>query len=140
MPRTLQNMSGLSRREQELWKAQGDFNADSVVVVVERANVTPAPTSAAWSYTVPFTLRGEVSGYVIPYNGTIGAGIADDSTAGTASIDDATPTVTMGRGQVVVSGDAAAWLNTETATLTLTYTNLRGGTDTDTFVVTFTTP
>lgn len=140
MGRTLDYLSGLPRRDVELWKAQAEYNADSVVVVVDRANVTPAPTSAIWSYVVPFHLAGSVSGYTIPYTGTIGAGIADTSSAGTAAIDDATPAVVMGKGQVTVSGDAAAWLNSETATLTLTYTNLRGGTTTDTFVVTFTTP
>lgn len=138
MARTLGFLSGLAPRDVELWKAQADFNADKVLVVVERANVTPAPTSAAWSYEVPFSLVGEVSGYVIPYNGTIGAAASDTSSAGTASVSSATPTVTMGRGTVTLSGDAQAWLNSETATLTLTYTNLRGGTATDTFVVTFT--
>ena len=140
MSRTIDYLAGLPPRDVELWKAQADYNADAVLVQVDRANVTPAPTSAAWSYVVPFSLVGENTGYVIPYTGTIGAGIADTSSAGTASIDDATPAVVMGRGTVTVSGDAQAWLNTETATLTLTYTNLRGGTDTDTFVVTFTTP
>ena len=137
---TIDFLSGLHPRDVELWKAQGDFNADSVVVVVDRANVTPAPTSSAWSYVVPFHLAGEISGYTIPYTGTIAAGITDTSTSGTASIDDGTPDVVMGKGQVTVSGDAQAWLNGEKATLTLTYTNLRGATDTDTFVVTFTTP
>lgn len=138
MARTLGFLSGLAPRDVELWKAQADYNADKVLVVVERANVTPAPTAAAWSYEVPFSLVGEVSGYVIPYNGTIGAAAADTSSAGTAAVSSATPTVTMGRGTVTLSGNAQAWLDTETATLTLTYTNLRGGTATDTFVVTFT--
>lgn len=114
---------------------------DSVSVVIKRANVTPAPTAAAWSYVVPFELIGTVSGKVIPFTGNIAAGIADTSSAGTASIDDATPAVVDGRGSVTVSGDAAAWLDTETATLTLTYTLIRGSsTATDTFIVTFTAP
>jgi len=136
--RSLDFLNGLPARAQELWKAQADMNADAVLVVIDRANVAPAPTAAVWSYTVPFYLVGENSGYVIPYTGVIAAGAADTSTAGTAAVDDASPAVTMGKGSVVFSGDAAAWLDTETATLTLTYTNFRGGTDTDTFVVTFT--
>lgn len=134
------NLEGLPPKDVELWQAQADFNADAVLVVVDRPNVTPAPTSAVWSYIVPFRLVGENSGLTIPYTGVIGAGAADTSSAGTAAVDDASPAVVMGKGTVTFSGDAAAWLNTETATLTLTYTNLRGGTDTDTFVVTFTTP
>lgn len=119
--------------------AMGDLLADDVSVVCMPANVTPAPTSAAWSYVVPFEIRSERTGTVLPINGTIGAGAGDTSTAGTASVSSATPKVYMGRGSVTLSGDAAAWLNTETATLTITYTNLRGGTDVDTFVTTFTT-
>lgn len=140
MSRTLDFLAGLPLRDVELWKAQADYNADAVLVQVDRANVTPAPTAAIWSYVVPFSLVGENSGLVIPYTGVIAASVGDTSSAGTAAIDDATPAVTLGRGTVTISGDAQAWLNAETATLTLTYTNLRGGTDTDTFVVTFTTP
>ena len=135
----LSNLAGLPPKDVELWKAQADFNSDSVLVVVERANVTPAPTSAIWSYEIPFKLVGENSGLVIPFTGNIAASVADTSTAGTAAIDDTTPAVVMGKGKITISGDAAAWLNTETATATITYTYLRGGTDTDTFVVTFTT-
>lgn len=117
----------------------GDLFADDVTVVCMPANVAPAPTAAAWSYVVPFEVRSARTGFVLPLNGTIGAGAGDTSTSGTASVSSATPTCFMGRGSVTLSGDAAAWLDTETATLTLTYTNLRGSTDTDTFVVTFST-
>jgi hypothetical protein len=106
------------------------------VVIVERANVTPAPTSAVWSYVVPFHLE-TAAGEMVPYNGTIAATVADTG-GGTATVSTATPTVTNGRGKVTIAGDAATWANSETATLTLTHTNLRGATDTDTFVVTFT--
>lgn len=119
-------------------EAVGDLLADDVSVVVMPANVTPAPTSAAWNYVVPFEIRSARTGEVLPINGTIGAGAGDTSTAGTASVSSATPAVFMGRGSVTFSGDAQAWLNTETATLTLTYTCLKSGTKTDTYVVTFT--
>ena len=130
-------LAGLSPRNVELWQAQAEFNSDNVLVVIDRPNVNPSATAAAWSYAVPFRLVGEISGNVIPFTGDIAATVADTSTAGTASVSDATPRVTMGSGTVTLSGNAAAWLATETATLTVTYTNLRGATDTDTFVVTF---
>lgn len=133
------SMIGIAPSARELINAAAELAADNVVVYIMPANVTPAPTSAAWSYTVPFELRGGTSGLVVPYNGTIGAAASDTSSAGTASVSSATPTVVNGRGTVTVSGNAAAWLNTETATLTLTYTKMRTGTATDTFVVTFTT-
>ena len=125
-------------RLREIITGIGELFADKVLVVIDRANVTPEPTAAAWSYSVPFRLVGEVSGLVLPYTGTIGAAASDTSTAGTASVPAATVNVVNGSGTATLSGDEAAWLDTETATLTLTYTNLRGGTDTDTFVVTFT--
>lgn len=138
MANDLTFLNGLKPRNRELWKAQAEFNSDSVSLVVDRANITPAPTAAAWSYSVPFRLVGEISGLVLPFTGTVGATVGDTSTAGTASVPAATVDVVMGSGVATINGDAEAWLDTETATLTLTYTNLRGGTDTDTFVVTFT--
>lgn len=132
-------LNGLQPRDVELWKAQSEFNADKVLVVIDRANIAPAPTSAAWSYSVPFRLVGEISGLTLPYTGTIGAAAGDTSSAGTASVPAATVDVVLGRGVATLNGDAAAWLNADTATLTLTYSNLRAGTDVDTFVVTFTT-
>jgi len=132
-------LNGLPPRDVELWQAQAEYNSDRVLVVIDRANVAPKPTAAAWSYVVPFRLVGEGSGLVLPYTGIVAATVADTSQAGTATVSTATPMVTMGSGSVTLAGDAASWLNTEAATLTITYTNLRGGTDADTFVVTFTT-
>ncbi len=140
MANDLSYLNGLPPRDVELWRAQSEFNADKVLVVVDRANITPAPTSAAWSYKVPFRLVGEISGLVLPYTGTVGVAASDDSTAGTASVPAATVNVVMGSGVATLEGDAQAWLNGEVATLTITYTNLRGGTDTDTWTATFTTP
>ena len=71
------NMSGFQPELRKLLDAQADFNADNVVVVIDRANVTPEPTEAVWEYVVPFHLEGGTSGGVIPFTGVIGAGIAD---------------------------------------------------------------
>lgn len=140
MSNDLSYMAGIAPRIREIFTGMSELFADKVLVVVDRANITPAPTAAAWSYSVPFRLVGETSGLVLPYTGTIGASAGDTSTAGTASVPAATVAVVNGSGVATLEGDAADWLNSETATLTLTYTNLRGSTDTDTFVVTFTTP
>lgn len=118
-------------------KAQAKFNAEDIAIVVKRANVTPAPTAAIWSYAVPFEMQ-TAAGEIIPYTGNIVAGAGDTSTAGTAAVSDASPALVLGVGTVTLSGDAAAWLATETATLTLTYTTAYGNDKTDTFVVTFT--
>lgn len=131
------NLTGLPLQLRDYIDAMGDWASDQTVVYVMPANVTAAATAAAWSYTVPFELRSERTGKVIPINGTIAATVADTSNAGTATVSSAAPVISLGRGTVNLIGDAQAWLAAETATLTLTYTNLRGATDADTFVVTF---
>lgn len=131
------SLQGLSPQERYLWNTQAKFNAEDILVVVKIANVTPEPTSAVWSYIVPFELQ-TATGEVIPYSGNIAAAAANTSTAGTAAVSDATPDMVMGVGNVTLSGDAEDWLDTETATLTLTYTTAYGNDKTDTFVVTFT--
>jgi len=131
-------LNGLPPRDVELWRAQAELNAGAVSVVVDRANVTPAPTAAAWSYSVPFHIVGTASGLVVPYTGNIVAGAGDTSSAGTASVDDSSPPVVMGSGTVKLQGDAQAWLNSEVATLTLTFTDAYGTAHTDTWTATFT--
>jgi hypothetical protein len=103
------------------------------------ADVAPAPTAAIWSYTVKFEIQDASGNGMEAFDGDVTAAAADTSTAGTASVDDTSPAVVNGVGTVVLSGDAADWLNTETATCTLTHT-LNGNTVTsDVFTVTFTT-
>ena len=132
-------LGGLPPREQELWAAQADYNADSVSVVIDRANITVAANDT-WTYTIPFHLVGSISGVVIPYNGTIGAAVSLTTGSGPVpAVGDATPDVRMGSGTVVVSAgnvSGGSYVATDVATLTLTYTNLRGSTTTDTLTVT----
>lgn len=131
-------LSGVAPGLRELLLAQAKFNANDIAVVVDRANVTPLPTDAAWSYAVPFSIQS-ADGDILPYTGNIAATAAEDTAgAGTADPDDATPAVVMGRGTVNFVGTEADWLTTETATLTLTYTTAYATAKTDTFVVTFT--
>jgi hypothetical protein len=130
------NLSGFQPELREILIAQAKFNAGDIAVVIGLANVTPAPTAAVWSYTVPFELQ-TATGQIIPYSGNVAASPANTSTAGTAAVGDSTPAVVLGKGEVVFSGDAAAWLDTETATLTVTYTDAYATAHTDTFVVTF---
>lgn len=110
---------------------------DDVVVVIERANVTPAPTAAAWSYVVPFHLE-TTAGETVPFNGTIAAAAASTVGDQTPTVSSATPSVVNGRGTVTLIGAIDTWADNDVTTLTLTHTNLRGESDTDTFTVTFT--
>lgn len=131
------NLQHLSPQEKALWTAQAKFNAEDIAIVVQLANVTPAPTAAAWSYTVPFEMQ-TAAGEVIPYSGNIAATAAESTSGeGTADPADATPPMVFGRGTVVFAGTEATWADTDTATLTLTYTTPYGNDKTDTFVVTF---
>lgn len=102
--------------------------AGDMVFVVTPATVTPAPTNAAWKRTVIIELQtaaGEVHKW---FNKAISTGvsIADTSTAGTATIASTTLTFTEGRASVEISGDAAAWLATETDTLTIAQATILG--------------
>lgn len=102
--------------------------AGDIVWVVDPATVTPAPTAAAWTRTVTVTLEtaaGELHDWFSKAI-TSGVSIADDSTAGTATIPSTTLTVTNGKATVVVSGDEAAWLDTETDTLTVAQATILG--------------
>ena len=131
---------GVNPHVRDLLFAQAKFNAGDIEVVVQRANVTPAPTTEAWSYEVPFQIQ-TAAGEVIPFTGDIAASGAETTAGGgTADPDDTTPAVVMGYGTVTFAGTAGTWANADTATLTLTYTDAYGVANTDTFVVTFTTP
>ncbi len=112
-----------------------------MVLSITPATVAPAPRATAWTRTVTIRLKDAAGNVHTWYNGTLTVSIADDSTAGTATITDTTPNMVNGVCTVVISGDAQDWLNTETDTLTVSnqailgYTVIGG-----TSVETFTTP
>lgn len=111
-----------------------------MAMTITPTTVAPAPTSAAWTRNVLIEIKtaaGELHGWLNDTYATT-LSIADTSTAGTASITSTTLTLVNGQANVVVSGDAQDWLNTETDTLTvanitvLGYT-VTGGTSVETF-------
>lgn len=130
------NLNVFERNLRDFIEGTADALADKVTIVCMRPTLSLAATSSVWSYTIPFEIRSSRTGSVLPINGNIAATVGDTSSAGTAAVDTAAPTVFMGRGQSVLSGDAAAWIAAETATLTLTYNKLITGTTTATSVVT----
>jgi len=113
-----------------------------MVMVISPATVAPVPTAAAWTRNVSVSIQnaaGEVHTWIDEAYTTT-ASIADTSTAGTASIASTTLTLVEGQATIVVSGDAAAWLNAETDTLTIGNLTIMGNTVTGgTSVETFTT-
>ena len=111
-----------------------------LVMSISPATVAPVPTSEAWTRNVVVQIKtaaGEVHEWLNDTYATT-VSIADTSTAGTASIASTTLTLVKGQATIVVSGDAADWLDTETDTLTignltiLGYT-VTGGTSVETF-------
>lgn len=111
-----------------------------LVMSISPATVTPEPTAAAWTRTVLISIQtaaGELHSWLNDTYATT-LSIGDTSSAGTASIVSTTLTLVNGQAAVVVSGDEAAWLDTETDTLTvanisvLGYT-VTGGTSVETF-------
>lgn len=114
-----------------------------MVLVVTPATGAPAPTNAAWIqdfYVELQTAAGEVHSW---FNKAVTSGhsIADDS-AGTATASPATTTTFVnGIAKITVSGNAAAWQNGETVTLTVAQLDVLGYTLAQkTGVLTFTTP
>lgn len=99
-----------------------------ILWVLTPSTVAPAPTAAAWTRDVVVELQsadGELHSW---FNDAIttGVSIADDSTAGTATIASTTLTIVNGRAVVTVTGDEAAWLDTETDTLTVAQATILG--------------
>lgn len=112
----LRNLDPKTRRALE---ARDAAMSGDMIIDILTAVVTPAPTAAAWTYTVKFRIvdsSGKVHDW---FSGDIAAAASDDSSAGTASVSDATPAVSKGYGEVDIEGDAETWADTEVATLTL---------------------
>lgn len=113
-----------------------------IVWRVSPTAVAPIPTSAAWTRIVQVyleTAAGELHEWFSDAIAT-GNSIANTSSAGTATIVSTTLTIVRGRATITVSGDAEAWLNTETDTYTVTEATILGYTiAAKTSVETFTT-
>lgn len=139
MANSIGYLNGLPPRDVELWQAQSELNADKVKVVIDRANITVAKNDT-WTYNVPFRLVGELSGLVLPYTGTVGAGAALTTGSGPVpAVGSATPSVVFGSGVAVVAAGnvgGGSYDTGDVVTLTITYTNHQGATDTDTLTVT----
>lgn len=142
MVRDIATMEGIAPQLREYLALQEKAMNGDIVMSISPATVTPAPTSAAWTRNVTIeiqTAAGELHTWVNTAVATT-LSIANTSTAGTASIVSTTLTLVNGRAVVVVSGDAADWLNSETDTLTVANITLGGVTVTGgTSVETFTT-
>jgi len=99
-----------------------------LVWVVTPATTGKAARTTAWTRSVIVELQtaaGEVHTWFSKAI-TSGVTIADTSTAGTATIPSTTLTIVNGRATVVVSGNAVAWLATETDTLTVPQATILG--------------
>lgn len=110
-------------------------------MLIAPATATPLPTSEAWQRTVTIQLADANDVVQTWFNASFATtlSIADTSVAGTASIASTTADFVNGTCTVVVSGDAAAWLATETDTLTVASITVAGETVTGgTSVETFT--
>ena len=114
----------------------GDMQIEIIPTAVNRS-----ATAAAWTRTVKLRLKNTAGITHDWFNKSVtsAVSIADTSTAGVASIPSTTLVWVNGEASVVVSGTAAAWLATETNTLTVAnmtvmgYT-VTGGTSVETIV------
>ena len=111
-----------------------------MVFSITPATIVTAPTSALWTRDIVIEVQ-DAAGNLhtwLDQAYTTKLVIANTSTAGTATIASTTLTLEQGRAVITVSGDALAWLATETDTLTVAditvmgYT-ITGGTSVETF-------
>jgi hypothetical protein len=134
-------ITGIQPKVREQFSIRDAAMSGDIVMVIAPTAVAPVPTSDAWTRNVLISIEtaaGVVHNWL---NGTYATtlSIADDSTAGTASIVSTTLTIVNGQAIVVVSGDAEDWLDTETDTLTIANITVLGETITaGTSVETFT--
>ena len=124
----IDTMIGVQPEVRRELKLREQAMAGDIVWSVTPATVAPVPTSAAWTRTVYIKLTNANGDVHTWFSDAIASGvsIADTSTAGTASIPSTTLTITNGVGSVVVSGDEADWLDTETDTLTVAQATILG--------------
>lgn len=99
-----------------------------LVFVATPATKSTAHLHTSWTRSVVVELQtaaGEVHTW---FNKAIttGVSIADDSTAGTATIGSTTLTFTNGRASVTVTGSAHDWLAGDTNTLTVAQATILG--------------
>jgi hypothetical protein len=98
-----------------------DMISGAMTLAILPATTTRPATAAGWTRTVNFEIR-DSDGNVLEYlTRTFAAvlSVATNSVAGAVSIPSANLVITNGRGSVVVTGTAAAWLALETNTLTV---------------------
>lgn len=112
----------------------------NMALAISPATVAPVPTSEAWTRTVTVSLNDSSGNRHTWFNAAIAskASIGDTSSAGTASIASTTITFVDGLATIVVSGDAKAWADEETDTLTIANLTIlghtvTGGTSVETF-------
>jgi len=121
MGNKLSDLVGIQPELREYLKLKDKALSGDIVMVIDPETVTPAPTAAAWTRNVKISLQtaaGEIHTWLNKAYATT-ASIANTSSAGTASIASTTLTLVNGEATIVVSGDAEAWLNSETDTLTI---------------------
>jgi len=106
------------------------LDAEDIVMVLTPSTVAPVPTAEGWTRTVNVSMQttgGKVHTWLTDtYPSKVS--IEDTSVAGTASITSTTLTIVAGVGSIEITGDVAAWLDTETDTLTIAALSIRSAT------------
>ena len=136
------NRMAIKPQQREYDAVMGKAMSGDLVFVVTPATDVPVPTAAVWEQVIIIELKTALGEKHKWYNAVITTGIAasDTSTAGTASMDSTTLTFVDGKALATLQGDAAAWLDTETATATIAAQTIMGYTVAEkTCVLTFTT-
>lgn len=118
------------------------LNGDMLVRITPTAKNKTA-TAAAWTEKITVELVDAAGRVHTWFNKTLTtkASVADTSTAGIATIGSTSLVFVNGKAEVALAGAAAAWLATETVTVTIANLTINGATVTGgTSVITFVAP
>jgi hypothetical protein len=119
---------GIMPKIKEYLELMAEAMAGDMAFTVTPATVDRAATSATFTRAVKVKLTDALGRTHTWFNKAIATGVSigDTSSAGTATIPSTTLTFVDGEATVVVTGSAAAWLATETNTLTVAQATILG--------------
>jgi len=120
---------GSSDLANELLAMANGLNGDLLLRITPATN-TKAATAAAWTEKIKVELVDSDGRVHTWFNKTLTSKVtvADTSTAGTASVGSANLVFVNGEATVTLSGNAAAWLAGDTATVTIANLTVNGST------------
>jgi hypothetical protein len=123
-------MQGLNPTTRASIAVRDSAMSGDIAYRVSPATMNRPATAAAWTQKIVVELVNSAGKVHDWFNGAIAtaASVADASALGTATINATTLTFVNGVAELTLSGDAAAWVALETATVTIAQKTILGAT------------